>query len=996
MDSELTGKSHQPAEARIDVHGDVTNAPPDCFENFELVGTHALGSIGVAEDSTQRLGGEPIAASQPRKIQRFSRWVRRNPSFAFMFVFAAILTLGGLFGSIATSLAVAASARSSQGIYLAAQSELVRRTNPGIALALAVEAADRHHGAIANNAVLHAMEANREVHTLLGHSGKVTTVTVLHNSRHAVTGSDDNTARVWDIETGRQLVSLPHNAPVLAVRYSDGGRQILTLSSNQNRQGRRSLISNGLSIGDAGYRVIVWDTSTGARMAEWTGNLASPSVDSLEPMAALDGHAFRDLAAVTFGGSNGQTPRILQLAEVRHEHDARQRRTRARVLPKVLQPNTLPFVELRGHDAPVHAIAFSPNGLVVATGSSDQSTRLWDAFTGEERRRCDGHIGQVIFVTFSVDNRLLLTVGNGQSPAHAFAGPNGSDHNRTEWPSTAAEIWDVGTGERLAGLSWPSSTEGERTSEQMGLIRRARFHPDGSRVYTFGGSSVFGSNGDAVPPVCWDVRTGAIVSAFRREESGARKSRPTDFAVSGDGRLTAVSYDDGLIRLLSDTGTFEADLRGHTGAVRALEFTREGRQLVSASDDGTVRVWDVRVGAAADAAQGRWPFVEHAVFTPDGRRIAALVDTPAREVTEHTGAGLVVSRLEGEYGRVIEFRDAARGRVLARTPTLVGEMPVAPQFSADGNSLLVRTLGGPAVLYDVGSGRLLATYGSPARLNLDLVFSPDSRSVATADGEGHIYDDAGGADRVRLPSFPGHQIHGIRFNPDGTKIVTLSSGPSVSSSSAEDISACLWDARDGRLLSVLKDSEPNVSAPVVAANFSPDGRRLVTASHDATARIWDVAHGRERVVLRGHSGPVRSAIFSLEGWRVLTASEDGTARLWSATDGRELARLSGHRGAVASAVFSPNGNVILTYGDDYTARLWDGQDGHALCTLIRHDVAIRSASFSPDSRVVVVCFLGQPGSARVWPIDFLAAARRQRPRALTSPERAKLGFPEFR
>jgi WD40 repeat protein len=134
-------------------------------------------------------------------------------------------------------------------------------------------------------------------------------------------------------------------------------------------------------------------------------------------------------------------------------------------------------------------------------------------------------------------------------------------------------------------------------------------------------------------------------------------------------------------------------------------------------------------------------------------------------------------------------------------------------------------------------------------------------------------------------------------------------------------------------------------------------------------------------------------VFAPDGPRILTASDDGTARLWSVRTGEELERLVGHEGPVLGATFSPDGAVILTHGGDRTARLWDGRSGRPLCTLIQYEAGILSSGFSPDGRLVAVSFAGSPAQTRVWPVDFLAAARARRPRDLMPVERARFELP---
>ena len=188
------------------------------------------------------------------------------------------------------------------------------------------------------------------------------------------------------------------------------------------------------------------------------------------------------------------------------------------------------------------------------------------------------------------------------------------------------------------------------------------------------------------------------------------------------------------------------------------------------------------------------------------------------------------------------------------------------------------------------------------------------------------------------------------FSPNDARVVTAS----------EDKTARVWDAATGKTIAVLSGHDDRV----FIAAFSPDGARVVTASKDKTARVWDAATGKTIAILSGHGGPVGSAVFSPDGARVVTTSMDKTARVWDATTGVAIAVLSGHEGWVESAAFSPDGTRIVTASQDKTARVWDAATGKAIAVLSGHDGPVGSAAFSPDGARVVTA--SSDKSAQIW------------------------------
>ncbi|MAT98677.1 MAG: hypothetical protein CL608_16160 [Anaerolineaceae bacterium] len=184
------------------------------------------------------------------------------------------------------------------------------------------------------------------------------------------------------------------------------------------------------------------------------------------------------------------------------------------------------------------------------------------------------------------------------------------------------------------------------------------------------------------------------------------------------------------------------------------------------------------------------------------------------------------------------------------------------------------------------------------------------------------------------------------FNHDGSRIVTASA----------DNTARLWD-KDGSLINTLEGH----TAGVRSASFNDDGSRIVTASDDDTARLWD-KDGNLITTLEGHTDTVRSASFNHDGSRIVTASHDGTARLWDG-DGNFITTLEGHTEWVTSASFNHDSSRIVTASYDGTARLWDG-DGSFIATLEGHTLWVLSANFNHDGSRIVTA--SADGTVRLW------------------------------
>jgi len=200
----------------------------------------------------------------------------------------------------------------------------------------------------------------------------------------------------------------------------------------------------------------------------------------------------------------------------------------------------------------------------------------------------------------------------------------------------------------------------------------------------------------------------------------------------------------------------------------------------------------------------------------------------------------------------------------------------------------------------------------------------------------------------------GHQdaVLSADFSPDGRFVVTGSN----------DHTARLWDRSQGQLQAVLQ-GHTNLVWKVL---YSPNGRYIASASADNTARLWNGENGTLQHILSGHQSLVSDLDFSPDSQSLLTVSADHSARIWDTASGTERHILHGHTQNLTSGSFSPDGQYLVTTSNDHSARLWDAQTGQPLAVLSGHKGMVGHAMFSPDGRTLVTT--SRDRTARLWEV----------------------------
>jgi WD40 repeat protein len=582
----------------------------------------------------------------------------------------------------------------------------------------------------------------------------------------------------------------------------------------------------------------------------------------------------------------------------------------------------------------VLAVAFSPDGKRIATGTAGGTAQLWDAATGAPVGAPLRRAEKISAVAFSPDGKTAL-IGS--------------------WDKTAC-LWDVATG-RVVVLPHPDE------------VWAVAFSPDGKTVLTGSGAPLTLQKPRRGEARLWDAAGGTPLHVL------PHGGRVYVVAFGRDGRSVLTACADSNARLWDASSGDLLHTLPHDGPVWVATFSPDHNKVLTGSFDKTARVWDAATGKLI-AQLPHTAEVYTAAFSPDGKAVlTGSINRLAQRWNAKTGAALgpplshpgpVVAAafspdgkavLTGCGDRTARLWDVATGNPLGPALLNLGEVR-AVAFSPDGQTALtgsqdVPGRAGQARLWDLRPKYATAPLRSPGKVSA-LALTPDGKLalVAGENGKTWLCDLATG-ELVGEPFLPHGKVWAAAFRRDGRAVVLATTGETAGLSSTFG-TACQWDVASREPFGPIL----RCGKVIKAVAYSPDGLTILTGIQ-GLVRLWDAATGDPVGEPLRHEGDVGAMAFGPDGKTALIGCQDGTARHWDLTSGRALVPVLRHdkagsvdrRKEMLAVALSPDGKTALTGGRDGRCRFWDVATGKPIGPpLAAHPDPVLTGAFSADGK----------------------------------------------
>lgn len=639
-----------------------------------------------------------------------------------------------------------------------------------------------------------------------------------------------------------------------------------------------------------------------------------------------------------------------------------------------------PAVFFKGHTDRIFSARFSPDGKQLVTASEDTTARIWDRESGKEIRKLTGHIAAVQSAEYSPDGEWIVTAGR--------------DGRVLLWDARDGqmirELINLGKQLPVYRAAFNPSGTMVATANQDGTVSLIDLTTD--QVKTITCINSFANNERF--ELTSNEELGNSVPCHLARVNDVRFSPQND-------KLLITASDDQTAVIWNLTNQTRITLKGHLGEVMSAVFSPTGEYVLTSSYDQTARLWDVKTGRSVRFYRGHSDRLFSANFSPSGGQIISSSADGTARISDRDSTKLLAV-IKGHTQPIFSGVFAPDGNAVAttsydglarlwlpdasgyekkvlRTESKRPEELFEAVFSQDNRYVTALAFDGKARIWDTQTGNMELLQLAQGLWNSGSAFTPDGELLAIVIPPNSI----------QLWNLATRERVATQDISAASNITTLEFSPTGKSLFMGDDTGKVWKLDPSNLAAA--DLLLDTGAPVTSMASDNQAKYLATTFlNDPLSRIyvWDLGIGAPRAtILEGHSDSIVSLAFNRTGTRLVSASRDRTARIWDVTPGKPPLVLLGHSNLLNSATFSGDGEFILSAADDQSAKIWDAQTGLEVFSLRGHTGLVRSAFYSQDGTQIAT--VSDDGSVRIFftrPTDLIQAAQTRVPRALTCEE----------